>query len=73
MTRKVYPDVDSEVQNRVEALLATYKGSSILYQVLSKLICHTDIVAAFPDLSKLAMILAVLPTTMLQLRAVSVA
>ena len=45
----------------MEALSTAYNGSSI-YQVLAKLICHGDIVA-FPKLSKLAMILAVLPVT----------
>ena len=43
-------------------ILTHYKGGSI-YQVLSKLVCHGDIAAAFPNLSKLAIVLAVLPVT----------
>ena len=55
----------------MEALSAAYKGSSI-YQVLSKLFCHDDI-AAFPKLSKLAMILAVVPVTTATVKGISVA
>ena len=50
------PDIDSEgteAELKLFRLLifTYYKGSSI-YQVLSKLICHGDIAAAFTNLSK---------------------
>ena len=49
------PDIDSEgteAELKLGCLsLHIYKGSSI-YQVLSKLICHGDIAAAFTNLSK---------------------
>ena len=47
------PDIDSE-GNEAElklGCLSLHIGSSI-YQVLSKLICHGDIAAAFTNLSK---------------------
>ena len=51
----------------MEALSAAYLYTlqrNYINQVLSKLICHGDnIAAAFPNLSNLAMILALLPVT----------
>ena len=53
-------------RSSVEAISVAYLYTlqrELTYQVLAKLICHGDVAAAFPNLSKLAMILAVLPVT----------
>ncbi len=61
------PDIDIE-ETEAEwklfrrLIFKQYKGSSI-HQVLSRLICEGDVAAAFPNLSKLASILSVLPVT----------
>ena len=55
-------DTEAEWKLFQQLIFTYYKGNSI-YQVLSKLICHGDIAAAFPNLTKLAMIWAVLPVT----------
>ena len=60
------PDIEAEetvgVETLQRVLFVQYKTSS-LQQVLSRLIVHSDIAAAFPNLSKLAAILELLPVT----------
>ena len=49
------PDIDSEgteAELKLGLRIFTYYKGNSIYQVLSKLICHGDIAAAFTNLSK---------------------